>query len=448
MSGLDVVFAPSPDTKPEAVRDLMLGHFTPPSLPPSRKFLPVTIRVGDTESTEIQLPMPADALAGVLPTSAGPPNDRILFGDDLPPLLARLRTRPGVVARQIGHSYQGRALWAIEIIAPVPTKRWSPAKLSLRKPTLLAIGRHHANEVASTTSAFLLAERLTTDPVWHMLRNAVNVVILPFANPDGAALHQELVAEHPTWKHHAARYIAVGLEVAPLFFDERAPFGEARARRELWDRWFPDVVVDNHGVPSHEWTQHFAGFGSPPRFGMSYWMVQALLYGIMTHVDSADHTMFARELRRRLARAIKATTEIDVPNRVYGHRYERWGPSRVPARFPADVEDDFLCYVNAVAPDPASRNFALRFPSTTTLDWVTEVPDETAHGAHLSLTARAHLVANEVALRLMAELAPPVERVAEYRVAGTLTIRLHRQRPLPVRDAPRTEDAPSGKANR
>jgi hypothetical protein len=31
-----------------------------------------------------------------------------------------------------------------------------------------------------------------------------------------------------------------------------------------------DAMVDNHGVPSHEWCQPFAGYNSPPRFQVSY----------------------------------------------------------------------------------------------------------------------------------------------------------------------------------
>jgi len=300
----------------------------------------------------------------------------------------------------------------------------------MRKPTLLIVGRHHANEVASTTAAFLIAERLTGNPAWRPLRDAINVVMLPFANPDGAALHQELVAEHPTWKHHAARYNAVGMEFGFAQFDEQTPFGEARARRTLWKRWLPDVIVDNHGVPSHEWSQHFAGFGSPPRFPVCYWMVQALLYGIISHPETPGHARFAEELRRRLARAVKDTPDLDAVNRTYGHRYHRWGTSRVPARFPAEYEENFLCYFTSAAPDPTARNFALRYPATTTLDWVTEVPDETAHADHLAVTALAHVVADEVAMRLMAEVAPPVERVVERRPDGRMTIRLRRRRPL------------------
>jgi hypothetical protein len=284
--------------------------------------------------------------------------------------------------------------------------------------------------VASTTAAFQLAELLTTDPDWQPLRDAINVVMLPFANPDGAALHQELVAEHPTWKHHAARYNAVGLEHILGLHDRRSQFGETRVRRELWERWLPDVVVDNHGVPSHEWSQHFAGFGSPPRFPVCYWMVQALIYGIIPFADTPDHTPFAESLRQRLGQAIASDPVLAPANATYGHRYHRWGTSRVPDRFPAEIENDFLCYMTRTSPDPAARNFAVRYPKTTTLDWVTEVPDETAHGEHLALTAHAHLVANETTLQLMLELASPVEHIMTRGDGDAVTIRLSRRRPL------------------
>jgi len=392
--------------------------------------IPVTIAISGYDSIALTLPISTDPL-GEIPPAADAPSDRqILFGDDLPAYLARLNTNPGVHVYQGGRSFGGRPLWTIECIAPPPTRRWSRTKMTLRKPTLQIIARHHANEVSSTTAAFRLAESLTSDPKWSALRRAVNVVILPFTNPDGAALHQELVAEHPTWKHHAARYNAVGLEVGYAHHDRQSPFGEARFRREVWEQWLPDVIVDNHGVPSHEWSQHFAGFGSPPRFPVCYWMVQALLYGIIPHADTPEHTPFAETLRRRLAQAIAADPDLAPANATYGHRYHRWGTSRVPQRFPADIADDFLCYVTKLTPDVASRNFAVRYPRTSTLDWVTEVPDETAHGEHLALTAHAHLVANQATLRLMQEWAPPVEHAVHSGDGDSLTVALTRRRPL------------------
>ena len=118
------------------------------------------------------------------------------------------------------------------------------------KPTHLIVARHHANEVASTTAALQLIESLATDPAVTPLLDRVNVVVIPDENPDGTALHARLMAEHPAWKHHAARYNAVGVEFARCFGDDDTPYGEARVRPLLWRQWRPDVVTDNHGVPT------------------------------------------------------------------------------------------------------------------------------------------------------------------------------------------------------
>jgi hypothetical protein len=61
---------------------------------------------------------------------------------------------------------------------------------------------------------------------------------------------------------------------------------------------------------------------------------------------------------------------------------------------------------------------------------VTEVPDETAHGDHLALTSRAHLLADGVLLRLLADSGPAIERTATRHDDGRITIRLRRRRPL------------------
>ena len=111
---------------------------------------------------------------------------------------------------------------------------WSKRKLSIFKPTFLIVARHHANEVASTTAALRLVELLTEDPEWRRMLSRVNVAILPYENADGAALHDRLQTEHPTWKHHPARYNAVGYEFAEDNDNPDTPFGEvARANHAV-----------------------------------------------------------------------------------------------------------------------------------------------------------------------------------------------------------------------
>jgi hypothetical protein len=88
-----------------------------------------------------------------------------------------------------------------------------------------------------------------------------------------------------------------------------------------------------------------------------------------------------------------------------------------------------------MTPSPAApngRNFGLRAPGVTTLDWVTEVPDETAHDIQLSRTARAHLLANRAAMDLMADSESELTRVAQADANGRLSIRISRPRPLRI----------------
>ncbi|HEX5165062.1 MAG TPA: M14 family zinc carboxypeptidase, partial [Thermomicrobiales bacterium] len=236
-------------------------------------------------TVDMRLPLPA-VLRAEASSPAPPPMTENIHGDAVIEQAARLTAFPEVTAWIEDVSYQGRPLVALALAAPTPGRLVSTMKSVIFKPTHLIIARHHANEVSSTNAAFQLAWLTATDPDWRSYLDRVNVVLLPYENPDGAALHVRLAAypEARTWKHHPARYNALGYEFGEAHFDPDTRIGEARARTALWQRWPADVVVDNHGVPSHEWVQPFAGFGSPPRFPMSYWIVQALLYGIVRYV--------------------------------------------------------------------------------------------------------------------------------------------------------------------
>lgn len=347
--------------------------------------------------------------------------------EGLQPLLAQLTAYPGVVVRRVGRSFEGRPIAAIEIFAPGGGTLWSRRKLSLHKPTLLVIARHHANEPASTHAALRLAERCATDPDYQRLLARANVVILPLENVDGAALHATMWREHPTWKLHAARYNAVGREFARDYYDRETRWGEARVRPRLWDEWLPDLVVDNHGVPSHEWNQHFNGFGSPPRFGISYWLVSALLYGIVRYPTAAPaHVAFAHAARDRISGAVAEDEAISAANATLRDRYERWGHERLPERFPAEYHRNMLWFFGPqVDGGRAHPGRPAAYDRLTVADIVTEVPDETAQGDYLALVAHAHLVANAVLLRLLAESELPIERRVNV---GTII--LSRERPL------------------
>jgi hypothetical protein len=364
-----------------------------------------------------------------------PPMDENIWGDAVIDLAKELGRLPEITAWIEDESYQGRPIPALSLSAPTPGRLHSPLKASILKPTYLIVARHHANEISSTNAAFRLASLCVSDPEWRRYLDNVNVVILPYENPDGAALHARLsdFPEARTWKHHPARYNALGFEYGEDTFNASSRFGEARARTAVWRRWLPDVVVDNHGVPSHEWVQPFAGYGSPPRFPVSYWIVQALLYGIASYTDESEAQREAVEALRDAVSAKVRDTDIGVWNRLYGESYRFWGQAHLPERFPGEFHDDMLWHIRHAPADPEGRGYHMRYPKTTILSWVTEVNDETAAGEHLERVARAHLLANQATLDLLADAVRVPEARRIDHGDGTFTVRVGRDRPLRIR---------------
>jgi murein tripeptide amidase MpaA len=95
-----------------------------------------------------------------------------------------------------------------------------------------------------------LGKLLATDPAYRKILEKVNVVLCPVMNPDGAEMAYELQKLTPTWMLHAGRYSALGMDIA-----SRAAglLPEAEVEGKLWRQWLPDIYLNPHGYPSHEW---------------------------------------------------------------------------------------------------------------------------------------------------------------------------------------------------
>jgi hypothetical protein len=391
----------------------------------------------DGERHTFRVALPVVLGESKAPSGVAPPMDMNLHGDAVYDELRKLAGHAEVSAWIEEHSFEGRPIPAMALRAPAPGRYSSPVKEAILKPTCLIVARHHANEISSTNAALQLAHLCATEPEWRVLLDRLNIIVLPYENADGAALHARLTSDPAaaTWKHHPARYNAVGFEFSEAFFDANTLYGESRARPALYRRWPADVIVDNHGVPSHEWAQPFAGFGSPPRFRVSYWIPQALIYGIVRYADAPEHPeqlAAALALRDAVSAAVGAT-ELREWNAAIGASYGFWGQAREPERFPGEFHDGMLWHVSSGAPDPTGRGFNIRYPKTTVLSWVTEVNDETACDEHLARVARAHLTANRAMLDLLASAAPDRDRWVE-RPAEKTTLRVGRRRPLRIGD--------------
>ncbi|MBI1297429.1 hypothetical protein GC175_21010 [bacterium] len=372
---------------------------------------------------------------GPQPRPPEPPHDPksdVIGPRQLEAELADVARLPGVSVWQIGRSYQGRPGYAVDVIAPLHSGQThhSRRKLGQQKPTAFLIARHHANEVSSTTAVLNLTRSLANDPTQRDLLARVNVVVLPIANPDGAAFHYQLMTEHPHWKHHAARFNAAGKEFGQDTFNASTLFGEAKFRRAIWSAWLPDAIVDNHGVPSHEWCQPYAGYNSPPRFVVSYHMVQAMLYGIISFVEGAETA--ASALREAVSKAVMQIPWLRERNEYWLNRYHTYGHRWSPETFPLQTHNQMLFFYRGYPAHHhnAQRTFAGRYPSITQFEWVTEVPDETAQGDYLAECAIAQTTADVAMLRLLAESAQPMQRQIHVHEDGRTTIRFQRNRQI------------------
>jgi len=301
----------------------------------------------------------------------------------------RLGRLPDVCGWRAGSTWQGRPVWALEAASGGAGKTVSLPRLRLLKPTLLMNARHHANEISSTNAALALVWELAATEWGRVALQRVNVAVVPLENADGVATLEALLPGAADHKLHAARYNALGVEWYGDYFSDAPRFPEARVKPRLWRRWLPRIVLDAHGVPSHEWDQPFSGY-APGRF-RAYWIPRAFIYAVIPFLDRPDHPGHAgaHELARVMARALAGEPEIKALDRELGSRYRRYARNLAPGTFPLAASKTLM-----VLP-PEERigglNFAVRRFPVTVSEIITEVTDEVVSGRLLALCARGHL---------------------------------------------------------
>ena len=362
-----------------------------------------------------RLPIPSTAAHPSVPRAAAPkpPLDRRIPGREIEGWCRQLGTLPGLRSRPAGCSWQGRRVWAVEAALPA-AGAVSVARLRLLKPTLLVNARHHANEVSSTNAALRLLWELGATAWGRRVLARVNAAVVPLENADGVATLEELLPDAPDHKLHAARYNALGVEWYAEYFRPAPRFPEARVKPALWRRWLPMLVLDAHGVPSHEWEQPFSGY-APGRF-RAYWVPRAFIYAILPFIEDRSHPGhgFARVIAGVLDRALGAEPDIQRMDRELKDRYHRYARAREPQVFPPAARGRLTVL-------PSDRrltglNFGVqRFPVTLS-EIVTEVADEVVSGPLLALCARAHLAAAKGLLEFLARRGPG--RLARTRTPG------------------------------
>lgn len=360
-------------------------------------------------------------------------HEKELIGYDMyRSIIEELKEVPGIEVFRTARSYTGRELYAIWI-RPDKEGYISMTKRLTLHPSEIINARHHANEVSSTNASFILLRKLLTKEEYKELPEKLNLILVPMENVDGAAIHYELQKEHPFWKFHVARFNSLGKEFFSDHFRKDTIHSEAMGLSRLYERYVPDMIVDNHGVPSHEWEQQFSGYTSPSYKG--FWLPRSLLYGYFWYVtDEAykDNYPVNKEMEDVIADEIAKDGEMTALNKEWSKQFEKYAHAWMPKLFPADYYKNMINYWIPYKADPGHKYPSIRFPWITTVSYTSEVADETAQGDYLNLCARAHVAHDEATLRMLMCAKTPTECSFDC-MGGRTLARYKRRRPMIIR---------------
>ncbi|OWT75550.1 MULTISPECIES: peptidase M14 [unclassified Achromobacter] len=138
------------------------------------------------------------------------------------------------------------------------------------EPAVVISGGQHANEASGVVGALAAA---------HVLKSRVDshFVLIGLENPDGYALFGQLCQGNPRHMHHAARYTALGDDLA---YREKAPYYELEARFKAYEVSGAQLHISLHGYPAHEWTRPLSGY-LPRNFEL--WTVPKGYFLVLRH---------------------------------------------------------------------------------------------------------------------------------------------------------------------
>ena len=360
------------------------------------------------------------------------PVDKVIGYEDYIKIMDKMKKVKGLDVWRASKSYQGRDIYAIDIYKGFKSKIVSRNKLINSKPVFMINNRHHANEVSSTNSSLYLALKIISDEKYKKYLDRVNLTIIPFENTDGGYIHDMLQKDNPKWKLHIARFNAVGKEFAQGYWKD-TKYTEANAVPNVWRKWLPDMMVDNHGVPTHEWDQQFSGYVSP--WFKGFWLPRALFYGYFWYVDSPkypNHKRLNEVLQDYVADAINRDSEIEKWNEDWKDRFEKYAHQWMPKLFPADYYKNLIFYWIAYKPNPEAWHISHRYPYITAVDFTTEVSDETAQGDYLRLCTKTHFISDIATIDMLYKAETVMEDKSFEDDLG-ITLKKIRKRPIKLK---------------
>jgi hypothetical protein len=175
--------------------------------------------------------------------------------------------------------------------------------------------------------------------------------------------------------------------------------------------WQPDIVLNPHGYPSHEWVQLFAGYTAWVKSrqvqARDWWIPRGWFIPRFDFIEDErfpQHRQAALLLRDKIAAAIRPAFGA-INERMY-QRYAKYTGCRLELHEGVLIQSP-KCGSRA---DPKAFNFMTLHPEITFLESLSEAPDEVASGEWLKTLVAAGLEASLAHARFLAELPEGVVR--------------------------------------
>ena len=384
------------------------------------EILPITA----AESAEKPAPRPLKPGEAIVDTT------KILSPEMVQETVDRLAQFAAVRTYIGGKSYEGRDVPVIEVYKPLG-KYVSLPRLIAAKPTIYLSGRQHANEVSSTSYILKLAELLATDKTYQDYINKINFVFHPMENPDGAALAYDLQKLTPFHSLHAGRYSSLGIDVGSMGGSSRPILPEALVRRGLNSKWQPDIYLNLHGYPSHEWVQQFSNYS--PYLFRDYWIPRGwyVLYRALSLPLYQKYKDAGDELKSFIIAEMQSNEKLKESNKKFTDRYIRWAARWQPHLDYLELYDG----VNLYAKRRSSTESRLSARTQVTfVDETVEAMDETARGAWLDFLSMQGLIYLRAHLKYLSQAKYETVRFEEE-VQDRVRIQFVRGRPGTVKKA-------------
>ena len=348
----------------------------------------------------------------IRPIKPGEPvvdTSKIMSPETVANIARRLGQDPRIRTYIGGQSYENRPVPVIEIYKPLGPYVSIP-RLLAQKPTLYLSGRQHANEVSSTNYILKLAELLVADKAFQEFSNKINFVFLPMENPDGAALAYDLQKLTPFHSLHAGRYGSLGIDIGSLGGSSRPLLPEALVRRNISGKWFPDISLNLHGYPSHEWVQQFSNYS--PYLFREYWIPKGwfAFYRALNLPLYQTYKEAGEALRSFIVSEMQADPRIKDSNKKFYDRYYRWATRWQPHLGALELYDGLNVYAKRRS---STEN---RLTPRTQITFVEETPelmDETARGAWLDFLSTQGLTYLRAHLKYLSQAKFEIARIEE-----------------------------------